>query len=178
MVHAITVNWKSAKIMTTIRKTSHPSHLLLCLPSLLYSFKTHNISISINMGHLFSIGYYPILTGLACFLHHLTGNDCQSLINLFCESQIFLFSCLHITSICPKIPQIHHSWNNFHYSIYLDPQSDFFLHVIFLGFTALYYHLALGNLKMIFHILFSSSISTNLLMISSVSTFMTFPALN
>ena len=174
MVHAITVNWKSAKIMTTIRKTSHPSHLLLCLPSLLYSFKTHNISISINMEHLFSIGYYPILTGLACFLHHLTGNDYQSLINLFCESQIFLFSCLHITSICPnssflkQFPLFHLSW----------PQSDFFLHVIFLGFTALYYHLALGNLKMIFHILFSSSISTNLLMISSVSTFMTFPALN
>ena len=147
-------------IMTTIPKTFHPSHLFLCLPSLLYSFKTHNISISINMGHLFSIGYYPILNWLACFLQHFTGNDCQSLINLFCRSQIFLFSSLHITPICPKIPQIHPSQNNFHYSIYLDPNLIFFLDVIFLGFTALYCHLDLGNLKMISHILFSSSIST------------------
>lgn len=125
-VHAIAVNWKSAIIMTTIWKTFHPSHLFLCPPSLLYSFKTHNISISINMGHLFSISYYPILNGFAYFLHHFTRNDCQCLINLFCKSQIFLYSCLHITPICPKIPQIHHSPNNFHYSIYLEPNLIFF----------------------------------------------------
>ena len=169
------MNWKSAIIMTTIWKTFHPSHLFLHLPSSLYSFKTHNISISINMGHLFSISY--VLNGFAYFLHHFTGNDCQCLINLFCKSQIFLFSCLHITPICPKIPRIHHSPNNFHYSIYLEPNLIFFLDVVFLGFIALYCHLDLGNLKPIFHILFSCSISTNQLMISSVSTFMTFPAL-